>query len=64
MGVGQAFFFFVVESPKDGKEPHEIPIMWEFLDVFSAMFSGLPQEPEIELCIDYILGTMPISKGP
>lgn len=53
-----------MESPTDGKEQHEIPIMWEFLDVFLAMFSGLPQELEIEFCIDYILGTVPISKSP
>jgi hypothetical protein len=42
----------------------EIPIVQEFLDVFSKDFLGLPPDREIEFCIDLIPGATPISKAP
>jgi hypothetical protein len=61
-----AFVAFVVEATekKEEKNLQDIPIVQEFLDVFSTEFSGLPPEREVEFGIECILGTGPISKAP
>lgn len=57
------FLSFIVKQPKEGKELHEIPIVWEFLDVFPNEFSILPPKQKIKFGIDYIPGTTPVSKA-
>nr|GEU41138.1 retrotransposon protein, putative, Ty3-gypsy subclass [Tanacetum cinerariifolium] len=42
----------------------DIPIVREFLGVFSKDLSGLPPSREVEFCIDLIPGVMPIAKSP
>ena len=39
-------------------------VVYEFPDVFSKEFPGLPLEREIEFCIDVVPGTDPISMPP
>ncbi len=41
-----------------------IPAVREFQDVFPEELLGMPPEREIELSIDLILGTLPITKAP
>jgi len=60
----QAFLCSVIEAEPEGTLLENIPIVREFLDVFS---SDLPDElvdREIEFNIDVAPGTQPISKAP
>ena len=41
-----------------------VPVVCEFSDVFPEELPGLPPEREIELCIDVVPGTDPISMPP
>ena len=41
-----------------------VPVVCEFPDVFPEQLPGLPPEREIELCIDVVPGTDPISMPP
>ena len=42
----------------------DIPIVNEFLDVFSEELSGLPPQREVEFQIETIPGVVPISMAP
>ena len=42
----------------------DIPVVEEFLDVFSEDLPGLPPDREVEFAIDLVLGIGPISKAP
>ena len=41
-----------------------VPVVYEFPNVFPEELPGLPPEREIELCIDIVPGTDPISMPP
>jgi hypothetical protein len=43
---------------------HHIPIVCEFLDVFSNELPSLPPDRDIKFGIELILGTAPISRRP
>jgi len=42
----------------------QVSIVKEFIDVFPDDLPGLPPNREIELCIDLVSGTKPISMAP
>ncbi|GJU86971.1 putative reverse transcriptase domain-containing protein [Tanacetum coccineum] len=42
----------------------DIPVVREFPGVFSEDLSGLPLSCELELCIELILGAVPVAKSP
>ena len=44
-------------------KPKDIPIVQEFLDVFSEEFPGLPPDRAISFEIELLLGTSPASKA-
>jgi hypothetical protein len=46
------------------KAIEDIPIVYEFLDVFSDDLHGLPPDREVEFKIGLIPGTAPISRRP
>ena len=48
------------------KEPciEDVPIVNKFSSVFPNELPGIPLDREVELSIDFILGTSPISKAP
>jgi hypothetical protein len=46
------------------KSIEEIPVVWEFLDVFPDDLPGMPPERDIEFKIELQPGTPPISKAP
>jgi hypothetical protein len=61
----QAFLAFVVTPTKQAKKNLEdIPMVCEYLDVFSTDYSGLPPQREVEFGIECVPGTNPISKAP
>jgi hypothetical protein len=43
---------------------HQIPIVCEFLDVFSDELPGLPPDRDIEFGIELVSRTAPISRRP
>ena len=60
-----AYLACVVDTTIEQKsKPEDIPVVNEFLDVFSEDLPGLPQDREIEFVIDLLPGTAPISKAP
>ena len=41
-----------------------IPVIREFLDVFPEELPGVPPEREVDLFIEVVQGTTPISRAP
>ncbi|KAJ8754270.1 hypothetical protein K2173_002170 [Erythroxylum novogranatense] len=62
----EAYLAFVLDSQKDGAKEKllEIPVVNEFPDVFPEELPGLPPEREVELSIEVVPGTAPISRAP
>jgi len=64
VGKGCTTFLCAVEVANTPElEPRDIPIVWEFPEVFQEV-PGLPLDREIEFSIDLVPGTTPISKAP
>ena len=42
----------------------QIPVVYEFPDVFPEELPGLPPDREVEFAIEFIPGTAPISTRP
>ena len=42
----------------------KIPIVREFLDVFPEELPGIPLEREVDLSIEIVSGTAPVSRAP
>jgi hypothetical protein len=61
----QEFLVFVVAPARqEKKDLQDIPMVHEYLDVFSTYYSRLPPQREVEFGIECLLGTNPISKAP
>ena len=60
----QGYLAYVVETGKDGTLVDEIPVVREFLNVFPNDIARLPLDREVEVTIDLIPGTEPISIPP
>jgi hypothetical protein len=64
IGGDQAFLTFVVAPTKKAKKNLEdIPMVFEYPDVFSIDYSRLPPQKEVEFGIECLSGTNPISKA-
>ncbi|KAA0059915.1 DNA/RNA polymerases superfamily protein [Cucumis melo var. makuwa] len=57
-----AYLAHVVDTQAVRNDPISIPIVCEYLDVFSEEMSGLPLKKEIEFTIEVVLRTTPISQ--
>ena len=42
----------------------KIPIVREFPDIFPKELPGIPLEREVDLSIEIVLGTVPMSRAP
>lgn len=60
----EAFIAHVVEAKTIKLKPKDVPVMWEYMDVFLEELSRLPPDREVEFIIDIVLGTTPISRAP
>ena len=60
----QAFLAAVVDTTIGEPKLENIPVMFEFSDVFPQELSGLPPEREIEFVIELAPRTEPILKAP
>jgi hypothetical protein len=56
--------FIVTPTKQAKKNLEDIPVVCEYLDVFSSDYSRLPLQREVEFGIECMLGTNPILKTP
>ena len=62
---GYEAFLALVLDPKRGQvNLEDIPVIKEFPDVFPEELLGLPPEREVDLSIEVVQGTTPISRAP
>ena len=60
----EAFLALVLDSKRGQVNLENIPMIKEFPDVFPEELSSLPPEREVDLSIEVVQGTTPISKAP
>ncbi|XP_027109335.1 uncharacterized protein [Coffea arabica] len=60
----QGFLAFLINTPTDKLKVNDLHVVKEYPDVFSDELVALPPEREIELKIDLLPETSPISKTP
>ena len=58
------FLALVLDSKKGQVKLEDIPVVKEFPDVFTEELPGLPLEREVDLSIDILPRTTPISRAP
>ena len=54
----------MLDSKRRQVNLEDIPVMKGFLDVFPEELSSLPPEREVDLAIEILHGTTPISRAP
>ena len=60
----EAFLVLVLDSKKGQIELENILIVREFQDVFPEELPGIPLERKVDLSIEILQGTTPISRAP
>ena len=58
------FFALVINSKRGQVDVEKIPVVREFQDVFLEELPGIPPEREVDLSIEVVHGTTPISRAP
>ena len=60
----EAFLALILDSKREQVKLEDIPVIKEFLDVFPEKLPGVPPEKEVDLSIEVVQGTTPISRTP
>ena len=60
----EAFLALVLDSKREQVNLENIPVIREFPDVFPEELPGVPPEREVDLSIEVVQGTTPISRTP
>ena len=60
----EAFLDLVLDSKRGQVDLEKIPIVKEFSDVFPEELPRIPPEKEVDLSIEVVNGTTPISRAP
>ena len=60
----KGYLAHVVDTRSNEARLEGVPVVRDFLDVFSDDLPGLPPEREIDFPIDFVTGTTPISLPP
>jgi hypothetical protein len=60
----EAYIAYVCDSKEKTRELTNIPIVREFIDVFADELPGLPLDREVEVSIDVLPGTTPVTQPP
>ena len=60
----EAFLPLILDSKREQVNLENIPVIREFPDVFPEELSGVPPEREVDLSIEVVQGTTPISRTP
>ena len=60
----EAFLNLILDSKREQVNFENIPVIMEFPDVFPEELPGVPPEREVDLSIEVVQGTTPISRAP
>ena len=60
----EAFLALVLDSKRGQVDVEKIPVVKEFPNVFPEELSGIPPEREVDMSIEVVHGTIPISRAP
>ena len=60
----ETFLALILDSKRDQVDLEKIPVVREFPDVFPEELLGILFEREVDLSIEIVLGTVPISRAP
>ena len=60
----EAFLALILDSKREQVNLENIPVIREFPDVFPEELPGVPPEREVDLSIEVVQGTNPISRTP
>ena len=60
----EAFLALILDSKRGHVDVETIPVVREFLDVFPEELPGIPLEREVDLSIEIVPGTTPMSRAP
>ena len=60
----ESFLALVLDSKRGKVNLEDIPAVKEFPDVFPEELPGLPPKREVDLAIEVLHGTTPISRAP
>ena len=60
----EAFLALILDSKRGQVDVEKIPVVREFPDVFLEKLPGIPLEMEVDLSIEIVLGTSPVSRAP
>ena len=59
-----AFLALILDSKRGQVDVEKIPVVREFPDVFPEELPGIPLEREVDLSIEIVPGTVPMSRAP
>ena len=60
----EPFLSVILDSNRGQVDVEKIPVVREFLDVFFEELPSIPLEREVDLSIEIVPGTTPMSKAP
>ena len=60
----ETFLVVILDSKRSQVEVEKIPVVREFPDVFPEELPGIPIEMEVDLSIEIVPGTTPMSRAP
>ena len=60
----EAFLALILDSKREQVNFENIPVIREFPDVFPEELLGVPSERKVDLYIEVVQGTTPISRAP
>ena len=60
----EAFLSLILDSKRGQVDVEKIPVVREFPDLFPEELPGIPLEREVDLSIEIVPGTAPVSRAP
>ena len=60
----ETFLALILDSKRGQVDMEKIPVVREFSNVFPKEFPGIPLEREVDLSVEIVPGTTPISRAP
>ena len=60
----ETFLAVILDSKRGQVDVEKIPVVREFPDVFPEELPGIPHEREVDLAIEIVPGTIPMSRAP
>ena len=60
----ETFLVVIIDSKRGQVDVEKIPVVREFPDVFPEELPGIPLEREVDLSIEIVSGTVPMSRAP